>query len=166
MQGSSYILLNKIMCDACSGNSISRGNISLSYFARNSISIETSPYCNSIYDHRIRTNFARATTACLWCHVQNLLSSLHQILMRAKRNSHGIWIAMVKQLVKWAPVGHSQVEHSPIFLSSLLWCHMQGFYKSNTYNPDTHWFETTKSIFASHHSSSRKSYASALLQSR
>ena len=47
-----------------------QGLVSLNIFARNSISIETSLFCNSDASDQVATNFAHATTAQLPCYVQ------------------------------------------------------------------------------------------------
>ena len=74
------------------------------FFARNSNSMENSPYCNSIADHQIATNFCTRhdSTDVVPC---TKFCSDHciRIDMKVKRNIHRISIAMEKLLVKWGP---------------------------------------------------------------
>ena len=79
-----------------------QGPVSLTIFARNSNSMETSPCCNSCAGHQITTIFCT-------CHDSNAVvpctkfCSDHCIRIEVKRNFHRIWIAMEKPLVKRGP---------------------------------------------------------------
>ena len=74
------------------------------FFARNSDSMETSPYHNSIAGHPIATKFCTChdSTAVVPC-TQFCSNHCIRIEVRVKRNFHLIWIAMEKWLVKRAP---------------------------------------------------------------
>ena len=83
---------------------LAQGPVSLTIFARNSNSMETSPCCNSVAGHQIATNCCTChdSTAVLPC---TKFCSYHciRIEMRVIRNFHQIWIAMEKPLVKRGP---------------------------------------------------------------
>ena len=80
------------------------GPVSLTRFARNSNSKETTPCCNSVTGHQIASNFCTChdITAFVPC---TKFCSDHYIRteVRVKRNFHRIWIAMEKPLVKRDP---------------------------------------------------------------
>ena len=80
------------------------GPVSLTYFARNSNSIETSSCCNSFAGHQI------AIKICTCYHSSAVVLCTNfcrdhpiRIQVRVKQNFHRIWIAMKKQLVKRGP---------------------------------------------------------------
>ena len=81
-----------------------REPVSLTFFALNSNSMESSPCCNSVTGHQIATNFGTChdSTAVVPC---TKFCSDHciEIEMRVKPNFHRIWIAMEKPLVKRGP---------------------------------------------------------------
>ena len=80
------------------------GAHSLTIFARNSNSMETTPCCNSVTGHQIATNFCpcHGSTAVVPC-TTFLSDHCIGIEMRAKCNFHRIWIGMEKPLVKRSP---------------------------------------------------------------
>ena len=84
-----------------------QGPVSLTFFDRNSNSMETSPCHNAVVGHQIATNFCTCydSTAFVPC-AKFCSDHCIEIEVRVKRNFHGIWIAMEKTLVKRDPVPH------------------------------------------------------------
>ena len=80
------------------------GPVSLTIFARNSNSMESLPCCNSVIAHQIATNFCTChdSTAVVTC-TKFCGDHCIRIEVKANRNSHRIWIAMEKTLVKRDP---------------------------------------------------------------
>ena len=80
------------------------GPVSLTVFTRNSNSMETSPWHNSVAGHQIATNFCTChdSTAVVPC-AKFCSDHCIRIEVRVKWNFHRIWIAMEKPLVKRAP---------------------------------------------------------------
>ena len=78
--------------------------VSLTFFARNSNSMENSSCCNSVAAHQIETNFCTChdSTAVVSC-TKFCSNHFIRLEMRVKRNFHRNWNAMEKPLVKWGP---------------------------------------------------------------
>ena len=74
------------------------------FFARNSNSMERSPYHNSVVGHQIATNFCTChdNTAAVPC-TKFCSDRCIIIELRVKRNFQRIWIAVENPLVKRAP---------------------------------------------------------------
>ena len=89
------------------------GPVSLTVFARNSNSMETSPCHISVAGHQIATNICTChdSTAVVPC---TKFCSDHwiRIEVRVERNFHRVWIAMEKPLVKRGPGRVDASQHS------------------------------------------------------
>ena len=81
-----------------------RGLFHWRFFARDSSSMETSPWHNSVAGHQIATNLCTChdSTAVVPC-TKFCNDHCIRIKMRVKWNFHRIWIAMEKPLVNRVP---------------------------------------------------------------
>ena len=96
------------------------------FFARNSNLMENSPCHNSVAGHQIATNFCTChdSTAVVPC-TKLCSDRCVRIEVRVKRNSHRIWFAMQKPLVKrppgWCPGPDSRNDPLAIGSDTILW---------------------------------------------
>ena len=75
--------------------------VSLTIFARNSNSMETSPCCKSVAGHEIATNVCTChDSTAVVARTKFCSDPCHRIEVRVKQNFPRIWIAMEKTLVK------------------------------------------------------------------
>ena len=100
---------------------VDQGLVSLTFFSRNSNSMEIWPCHNSVAGHQIATIFCTCheSTAVVPC-AKFCSDHCIRIEVRVKRNFHRIWIAMEKPLVKRGPVRTKQTCLSTSILCQLV----------------------------------------------